>query len=115
MDAPGLPYNTRNKLLALFQNNRDEDKTVRHREWLKQIQKGHFGFPPVKLSYKARGVRSWKYLALGTRKLWDKKSDLFQYDPSFLDCDWKLFHDALLAHRFSIIYDILPKYGICAA
>ena len=115
MDAPGLTHNIRNKLLSLFQNNRDEDKTVRHLEWLRQIQKGRFGFPPVKLSYRARGVGSWKYTALGTRKLWDKKTDLFQYDPSFLDSDWKLFHDALLAHRFSIIHDILPRYGICAA
>jgi len=88
---------------------------VRHRTWVKQVQKGTFGFQPVKLSYRARGVGSWKYIALGTRKLWDNKLDLFQYDPSFLDSDWKLFHDALLAHRFSIIHDILPRYGICAA
>ncbi len=115
MDAPGLTHDMRSKLLSLFQNNRDEDKTVRHLKWLTQIQKGSFGFPPVKLSYRARGVNSWKYIALGTRKLWDKKPDLFQYDPSFLDSDWKLFHDALLAHRFSIIHDILPRYGICAA
>lgn len=115
MDAPGLTHDTRSKLLALFQNNRAEDKTHRHREWIKQIQKGYFEFPPVKLSYRARGAGSWKTIALGTRKLWDKKPDLFQYDPSFLDSDWKLFHDALLAHRFSIIRDILPRYGICAA
>jgi len=115
MHAPGLTHDMRNKLLELFQDIQNEDKAMRHQEWVKRIQKGYFGFPPIKLSYKARGVGSWKYMALGTRKRWDKKPDLFQYDPSFLDCDWKLFHDALLAHRFSVIHDILPRYGICAA
>lgn len=115
MQAPGLTRDMRNKLSNLFQNIQHEDKIIRHQEWVRHIQKGHFGFPPVKLSYKARGVGSWKYMALGTRKLWDKKTELFQYDPPFLDCEWKLFHDALLAHRFSIIHDILPRYGICAA
>ena len=115
LNAPGMPNETQQKVLALMQSNRHEDKKLRHREWIKHIQKGRFGFPGVKLNYQARGVNSWKYLALGTRKLWDKTSDLFQYDASFLDCDWKLFHDALLAHRFAVIHDILPRYGICAA
>ena len=34
---------------------------------------------------------------------------------SFLISDWKMFHDALQAHRFEVIHEILPKYGISAA
>lgn len=115
LTVPGLSEDAKQKLLILFQNINDEDKKVRHRAWIKKIKQGHFGFPPVTLQFQDRGIRSWKYIALGTRRLWEKKSDLYAYDPSFLNCDWKLFHDALQAHRFAVIYDILPKYGICAA
>ncbi|MDD5057195.1 MAG: hypothetical protein PHQ60_04930 [Sideroxydans sp.] len=37
------------------------------------------------------------------------------YKPNFLGSHWKHFHDAIQAHRFNVVYNILPKYGICAA
>lgn len=114
-DAPGLNHGMREKLLTLFQSIHDGDKQIRHKKWLQHIRKGFFGFPPAKLDYRPKGVGSWKHEALGTRKLRDKRSESFPYDPSFLGSDWKLFHDALQAHRFEVIHDILPRYGICAA
>ncbi|MEA2038678.1 MAG: DUF6765 family protein [Thermodesulfobacteriota bacterium] len=114
-EVPGLSVHQRGKLGSLFETFKDTDGALRHRKWLEEIARGAFGFPPVRLAYKAKGVDSWKYQAIGTRRLIDKKSDRFTYDPSFLGSDWKLFHDALEAHRFEIIKVILPRYGICAA
>jgi len=38
----------------------------------------------------------------------------FPEDDRFLDSNWKLFHDALLAHRYTVLHEILPHEGICA-
>lgn len=32
----------------------------------------------------------------------------------FLSSHWKLFHDALQAHRFFVLHELLPKYGLLA-
>jgi hypothetical protein len=114
-NVPGLQTEDRDKLAHLFRTLTDPDGDKRHAQWLRKIHNGYFSFPPVKLEYRPKGVGSWKHLALGTRKRTDKRNEIFPYDPSFLSCDWKLFHDALQAHRFSVIHDILPNYGICAA
>ena len=114
-NVPGLPVNDRDKIMDLLSNIKDEDGHIRHGKWLDAIRNGYFSFPPVKLEYRAKGVGSWKHQALGTRKIKDKTSDIFPYDPSFLSSDWKFFHDAIQAHRLSVIRDILPLYGICAA
>lgn len=114
-DVPGLAPGIRPKIDHLLRTTTHEDGHERHRIWLERIGEGYFGFPPVKLGYKPKGHGSWKHQALGTRRFKDKKSEKFQYDPSFLGCDWKLFHDAIQAHRFTLIHNILPRYGICAA
>ena len=114
-NVPGLPMNDRDKITDMLSSITDEDGHDRHSKWLRAIRNGYFSFPPVKLEYRAKGMGSWKHQALGTRKIKDKKSDIFPYDPSFLSSDWKLFHDALQAHRLILIRDILPLYGICAA
>ena len=114
-NVPGLPVDDRKKITEMLTNITDEEGEERHKKWLKAIGEGYFSFPPVKLEYRAKGTGSWKHQALGTRKSKDKKSETFPYDPSFLSSDWKLFHDALQAHRFEVIHDILPRYGICAA
>jgi hypothetical protein len=114
-DVPGLPASDHNKIKEMLSTITDEKGEDRHEKWLKAIRNGYFNFPPVKLEYRHKGTGSWKHQALGTPKLKDKKNDIFHYDPSFLGSDWKLFHDAILAHRFSVIRDILPLYGICTA
>jgi hypothetical protein len=32
--------------------------------------------------------------------------------PEFFSSHWKLFHDALLAHRFYVLNELLPAYGV---
>jgi hypothetical protein len=67
------------------------------------------------LNCRAKGLKSWKHQVLETRRSKNRRSDVFVYSPLFLDSDWKLFHDALTAHCFAVIRDILPRCGICAA
>jgi hypothetical protein len=93
----------------------DESGVDRHKKWLKAIKDGKFSFPGVDLKYVAKGDGSWKHQAIGTTKEIDEINERYKYYPDFLRSDWKLFHDACLAHRFAMIHDVLPRYGICAA
>ena len=111
----GLTDVQKSKLRQMFAKIPGDSGEERHNTWLKAIAKGEFGFPAQRLGYRPKGVNSWKHQALGTRKKKDKKSERFKYDDSFMDTDWKQFHDALQVHRLTVIRDILPRYGICAA
>jgi hypothetical protein len=91
--------------------NKEEDGEKRHQNWLKAIKDGYFSFGAETVHYQARGRKSWKAEALGT----SHDIDVYDYTPLFLKSNWKLFHDAIQAHRFYVTHDLLPQYGICAA
>ncbi|MBK1888675.1 hypothetical protein Undi14_01415 [Undibacterium sp. 14-3-2] len=93
----------------------DNDGDVRHTKWVKAIKDGDFSFGKSDLAYIAKGEKSWKYLALGTKESTDSPGETFAYDASFLDSDWKRFHDALQMHQLYVVQNLLPRYGICAA
>lgn len=99
----------------LFRELNDPDGSWRHSRWLKAIGDGRFSFGAVDLDYVHKGAGSWKHTALGTEKYHDSGAERYPYSPAFLTSDWKLFHDAIQAHRFDVVYEILPRYGICAA
>lgn len=113
--VPGLKSDDRDKIEHLFRNIRDEDGEKRHKRWLEYIANGYFSFAPTNIAYIEKGRGSWKHAALGTEKLVDAESDRFEYKEAFLKDNWKLFHDALQAHRFYVLHLLLPQYGICAA
>jgi hypothetical protein len=95
-----------------------DSKDERHRQWVDSISNGAFSFAPQGTEspqYVHKGVGSWKHAALGTEKEVDDKKDIFEFKEAFLHSNWKMFHDALLKHRFVILRDILPRYGICGA
>ena len=112
-DVDGLPSEDKQKIETLFDSFREEDGEERHEKWLEKIREGYFSFGPVELRYVPKGPDSWKHLALRTEKETDDDDDTFPYEEEFLNSNWKLFHDAIQAHRFVILHDILPKYGIC--
>lgn len=107
----GLPAGDAAQIKQLFSTLLSEDGKERHAGWLKAIRDGHFSFGPATISYDDTGRKSWKAQALGS------SCDLpvHSYRDDFLDSNWKLFHDALQQHRLTLLHDILPKYGICAA
>lgn len=92
-----------------------KESNKRHDQWLNDLKSGQLGFEAPSVNYSAKGKNSWKYKALGTENEVDLLTDVFPYKPEFLVSDWKLFHDALQLHRYYVIHDILPRYGICAA
>lgn len=89
----------------------DEDGDDRHRVWLSKIAAGAFGFSD-RLQYIAKGEGSWKHQALGTTEDIDEHRGKLPYDPKFRISHWKLFHDALQAHRFYVLHELLPRYGL---
>jgi hypothetical protein len=94
----------------LFTSLKKKEGEDRHAFWLQTIAAGRFSFGPAEIAYAVDGKNSWKALALGTG------SDLPEHDykETFLSSDWKLFHDALQAHRIAVLHEILPRFGICA-
>jgi len=90
------------------------NENERHQAWLNDIRNGAFSFGPEEPPFyppNGKGIGSWKYAALKTADIWDTCFE-FTFDKSFLTCDWKMFHDALQAHRFYVLHDLLPQYGI---
>jgi hypothetical protein len=93
-----------------------DDAEVRYQAWVTAVEAGRFSFgKEVFPTYIAKGEGSWKYHALGTTKEHDSGEERYRYDPSFLTSDWKRFHDGLSRHRFAMLHEVLPRYGICAA
>jgi hypothetical protein len=109
-DETGLTDADATKIMTLFRTIVEENGEKRHSRWLQEIADGAFSFGPQQLSYVGEGKGSWKYIALG-----EAHKGVYHYTPAFLQSNWKCFHDALLAHRFAVIHEILPRYGICIA
>ena len=114
-EVSGLPEGDRELIAQMLADTKDNNGEVRHEKWLESIREGKFSFGPQEVTYIPKGRGSWKYDALKTEKSTDTGKEEFPYNPSFLSSDWKLFHDALKAHRFYVIHELLPKYGICVA
>lgn len=100
-----------NEIQRLFTDLKEEDGEKRHIKWIKAIEDGIFSFGKVKICYDENGRNSWKAKALETTNF---DTENYKYPSSFLESNWKLFHDALQLNRLTVLRDILPKYGICA-
>lgn len=107
----GLPENDADEVRRLLSETREKDGDQRHKVWLDAIKNGNFSFGKAEISYDEDGRNSWKAKALGT----SFNIPVQTYRDEFLESDWKMFHDALQLHRLTVLHEILPKYGICAA
>jgi hypothetical protein len=110
-----IPTADLKQIKANFKKFTDEDGCDRHEKWLNSIAAGDFSFGAEELTYVAKGRGSWKYQALDTTKEIENGRERYKFKSMFLHSNWKLFHDALQAHRFDVLHDILPRYGISAA
>lgn len=111
----GLPAKDAKKILSLIKSVKGDIGEIRHEKWLKEIKNGSFSFGPANLKYIAKGKASWKHQSIGQLAASDTGREVFEFKNSFMTSNWKKFHDALQAHRFDVLHDVLPKYGICAA
>ncbi len=112
----GLSPRDRDALHTLFVQCRDRDGELRHKVWLDAIADGTFSFGrDAGLRYIPKGPGSWKHAAVSTTKDKDDDGELFPYRPTFLQSDWKRFHDASQVFRLDLLVHILPRFGIVAA
>jgi hypothetical protein len=111
----GLPTQDANKIFSLLKSIKGDSGEERHAQWLQEIKNGSFSFGSEDITYIAKGHGSWKHKAIGQRAAADTGRESFPFRKSFLHSNWKLFHDALQAHRLEVLHDILPEYGISAA
>jgi hypothetical protein len=107
-DVPGLPSFDADRIWALI--NQPGDVEVRHARWIDTIAAGEFSFGPADVHYHHDGPGSWKYEALDTNDVQEE----VRFRPEFIHSHYKRFHDALQQHRFDVLHDILPRYGIIA-
>ncbi|MDH3394359.1 MAG: hypothetical protein OEL66_10155 [Desulfobulbaceae bacterium] len=114
-DMDGIGTADAKKIRSLLKTIKGVSGEERHGKWLEEIKNGAFSFGPEEVVYIAKGENSWKHKAIGQQAATDTGREEFAYKKTFLKSDWKNFHDGLQAHRFDILHDILPKYGISAA
>lgn len=112
---PGLPAKDFKKIFSLIESIKGDSGEIRHEQWLEEIRKGSFSFGPEEIKYIAKGRSSWKHKSIGQLSASDTGREEFRFKKSFMSSNWKLFHDALQAHRLDVLHDVLPKYGICSA
>jgi hypothetical protein len=111
----GIPSADRDLIYDLFITLTEHSSHTRHRQLADVIASGKFSFGAATIEYIPKGKGSWKHQALGTERDTDQDNEIFTYSHTFLNSDWKLFHDALQAHHFYVIHELLPKYEICVA
>ena len=112
---PGLEQKDRKKIFSLIKSIKGDSGDIRHQKWIEEIKKGSFSFGQENISYTAKGKGSWKHKSIGQLLAADSGREVFVFNSAFMSSNWKHFHDALQAHRFDVLHDILPKYGICSA
>jgi len=110
-DVPGLKSAVRDKIGRYLNDISDREGEDRYKRWIGLIAQGEFGFSPVEIEYLEKGIESWKFKALGTTQGKDFKGEVYKYSPAFLTSNWKLFRDALIAYRFTVIHKILPLFA----
>jgi hypothetical protein len=109
----GLSPNATAALADLMQNNRDIDPDerldyLRHRIAANAIPE--IGFETIP-DYVHKGIGSWKHAAT-TIEADDDGDWKPEWAPAFEDSDYRKFHDATMQHRFVIVQEILPKFGL---
>ncbi|MDC9728354.1 MAG: hypothetical protein PSN04_03360, partial [Methyloprofundus sp.] len=139
-----LPGEYTDKIRAAFLEHTSIKASERHSEWEKKINGNYFSFAmnEDKLHYDPE-EKQWKSAILKGERVSNLGAPLntllnrgkaflsgvlpeviqveynvaYQYpdDNAFLASQWKLFHDALVEHRYSVCHDIFPKFNICAS
>jgi hypothetical protein len=113
-EVKGLPDADKTIIAAKLRELIDDDGHVRNKQWLDAVRIGEFRFGSDDPHYVGSGQGSWKYEAIGTKEARIDPAEEFNYRPEFLTSHWKLFHDAAQLHRFVVLREILPQFGLCA-
>jgi hypothetical protein len=92
-----------------------EEPSERLNMWKESVLRGDFSFGTDVWNYEIEGKNSWLYEAFGYESNDDFEFKNVKFDSNFMSSNWKMAQDALSFHQFSVLHEILPKFGICAA
>jgi hypothetical protein len=94
----------------LFQTKRELEDRVK--AWKDAISGSEFEFKAegrdVNIDY---DDREWFRVAVKVDKVPDDGEQYERY-PGFETSNWKYFHDAAAFHRFTVLHEVLPEYGM---
>lgn len=125
--VPQMPESDQKTLTAMFASQATDKETVRHEKWIEAIESGHFSFGKASVKYDGRGAGSWKSIALGQGYLGRLGNNLkeavhaeigFSINikadnaDTFLESDYKRFHDAARVHRHQMLTEVFPSFGL---
>lgn len=115
LDVESINESDLKKIEEIFRNNTHEDGEERLKVWWNEIANGSFSFGAEKCEYFSSGMDSWIFHALGVQDNEGfNNKETYKFNPKFMDSHWKHLHDALYYFRFSVLHEVLPKFGICA-
>lgn len=106
-----LPWqNNIEKVSSLFSIKQDLD--IRTTAWQKAILNADFGFKPEGRDFSLiYDDREWFKTAVEVIKT-EGEPDRYERKEGLETSNWKYFHDAATYHRFCVLHEILPEYGI---
>jgi len=110
---PGLSTEAKITLTQLMGESQSEDPDERLQLIGEAVKAGRIpGLKEDVPSYVAKGKGSWKFLATGIASLTGDGGELAPWTEGFEHSDYRKFHDAVKEHRFHVMQEILPKYGV---
>ena len=109
----GLSGNKKELIKAIFTSVQDEKCEDRHMKWRELAQDGGIIDVLFIPEYISKGKGSWKEQALGICDIIENPNERYDYNETFLNSDWKKFHDALQKQRQYILIELFTLYNIC--
>lgn len=111
--APGLPADVADALRRLMRDNRAEEEDERLAVIARALAAGAIPSLAEELPpYAAKGVGSWKHEATGLATAGADHTLRPPWTPDFETSHYRMFHDALKEHRFELMHEILPSFGL---
>ena len=110
-NTPLVPWqDIATKMRDLFETKGDLEDRIK--AWKNAISGGEFRFKPqgidTALTY---DDREWFREAVKVEKA-PGVPEQYVRNPGFETSNWKRFHDAAAFHRFTVLHEILPEYGM---
>lgn len=94
----------------LFQTNGNINRRIA--AWKDAISNGDFGFnTDVRDKQLRYDDREWfnEAVTVITR---ERQPERYEWKDGFATSNWKYFHDAATFHRFTVLHEVLPEYGM---
>jgi hypothetical protein len=112
-NVPGLTGPNRELIAEMIGGTTEWESNLRHDRWLAAVSQGKFSFGAEEVHYVATGAGSWVEAAFGkAQPNFADPRHQHPFHPNFVHSNWKLFHDALIAHQSFVMGELLPRYDL---